>query len=732
MAQNFAGFNIDQTKTLIETALGSKLPENVGSDEITNMIQANAGLSAMLAHSTKLAQEALKNRAIGANEGVLVTEEDPDAPPPDRTIPSQVTNTGNMESIQPIDGVLQDVKTNNQGPGSSAQENLDKAQSDYSSAQQALIDAQKASAADPSNEDLAKAVTDAQSQVTTTSSYLKNQQEAFKSVALPSASELVGDAISDPTKVTTKTEVQKTTDEQKASGEIAEDTGQAEDAVTGTATTADAAAPVDAPTPKAAITYDASKATPEVKQVLDKLSAATGKPSEDALMAAATMTPEQLSQLGLTAAQIENAQQVLKPDDRKVEEGEMIEGSTVDMDRVKEEIDFEAATGSPSSDATVQGQLTGLMEDFEGKDPPPWAAGAMRTAAAAMAARGLSSSSMAGQAMIQAAMESALPIATQDATTFATFERENLSRKQEKALFVAEQRAKFMNVEFDQSFQTRVKNAATISEIANKNFDSSVTIALENARLANTVDLANLDAENALILSDAAAMTQVDIANLTNRQLAAKQNAEAFLDMDIQNLSNEQQTAVIKAQETAKALLSDNAEANAAAQFNAKSQTQTDQFFAQLTKDVALRNNEQANIMSSKAAEQVNLMEQHNTNQQNRRAEFNATQSLAVAQANATWYQKIATEDNAAINAANRTDAQNANELTGLAFNAMMQETRDIMSYAWSTANSDADRAVKIAIAQLQSEDAKAAANATSNAGMWGALGSFLGAWVFG
>ena len=227
-------------------------------------------------------------------------------------------------------------------------------------------------------------------------------------------------------------------------------------------------------------------------------------------------------------------------------------------------------------------------------------------------------------------------------------------------------------------------------------------------------------------------MTQVDIANLTNRQLAAKQNAEAFLDMDIQNLSNEQQTSVIKAQETAKALLSDNAEVNAAAQFNAKSQTQTDQFFEQLTKDVALRNNEQANIMSSKAAEQVNLMEQHNTNQQNRRAEFNATQSLAVAQANATWYQKIATEDNAAVNAANRTDAQNANELTGLAFNAMMQETRDVMSYAWSTANSDADRAVKIAIAQLQSEDAKAAANATSNAGMWGAIGSFLGAWVFG
>lgn len=698
MAQNFAGFNIDQTKTLIETALGSKLPNNVGSDEITNMIQANVGLSAMLAHSTKLAQEAISKKVIGASVGVLATEEEVTLPVED---PAKVK--------------------------------LDQAQTDYSTSQQALIDAQKASAADPSNQDLAQAITDAQSAVTTQASYLQSQQEAYKTVALPNATELVSGALTDSADKITKADVKLATDEQKTSGEIADKTGEAKETPsTGTATTGTTASPVDAPSPIAANTYDASLATDEIKLILDELIAATGKPSEDALMEAATMSPEQLAQLGLTAAQIENAQKVLTPKARKVEEGEMIAGSTVDMDRVKEEINFEAATGTPSTDATVQGQLTGLMKDFEGKDPPPWAAGAMRAAAGAMAARGLSSSSIAGQAMIQAAMESAIPIATTDATTFATFERENLSRKQEQAMFVAEQRAEFMGVEFDQSFQTRVKNAATISEIANKNFDSSVTIALENARLANTVDIANLNAENALILSDAAAMTQVDVTNLTNRQLAAKQNAEAFLDMDIQNLSNEQQTSIIKAQETNKAILSDNAEENAAKQFNAKSQTQTDQFFEQLAKDVALKNNEQANMMSAKGAEQVNLMEQHNVTQKNRREEFNANQSLAVAQANATWYQKIATEDNSAINAANRTDAMAANELTGLAFNAVMQESRDIMSYAWQTANNDADRAVKIAVAQLSSEDAKAAANATSNAGMWGALGSFMGAWVFG
>ena len=41
---------------------------------------------------------------------------------------------------------------------------------------------------------------------------------------------------------------------------------------------------------------------------------------------------------------------------------------------------------------------------------------------AMLARRGLSASSMAGQAMVQAALESALPIAQADASTQASFE----------------------------------------------------------------------------------------------------------------------------------------------------------------------------------------------------------------------------------------------------------------------------------------------------------------------
>ena len=53
----------------------------------------------------------------------------------------------------------------------------------------------------------------------------------------------------------------------------------------------------------------------------------------------------------------------------------------------------------------------------------------MRAATAAMAARGLGASSLAGQAIVQAAMESALPIAQADASIQAQFEGQNLSNQ---------------------------------------------------------------------------------------------------------------------------------------------------------------------------------------------------------------------------------------------------------------------------------------------------------------
>jgi len=557
---------------------------------------------------------------------------------------------------------------------------------------------------DPQRESLEEAIQQQQTAVTGAKANLSQAQTNLERVGMPSTTEMRADILEDPMSMVTTADVARVSDADRAGGKMAAGTGQAGAAATADTVAAAKAGDVVAPEVKEAATFTAEQTAQQVQDTLDRLTAVTGKPSAEALADAQTMDPEQLAQLGLTVDQINQAVTVQAPTPREVQEGELIEGSTVDMARVEEAVNFAAATGVPSTEATVQGQLTGLLEQFEGGETPPWAAGAMRAATATLAARGLGASSMAGQAVVQAAMESALPIAQQDAQTQAQFEAQNLSNRQQTAMFAAQERARFLGIEFDQNFQSRVANAAKISDIANINFSAEQQIALENARMAQTVDITNLQARNAKIMADAAAMSQLEITNLNNRQQAAVQNAQSFLQMDMTNLSNQQQVAMFKAQGNIQSIITDAAAANAAAQFNASSENQTNQFYDNLTTQVAQFNNEQSNAMERFNADQANAIAQFNASQRNARDQFNASQALVVEQANAQWEQAITTMENAAQNAANRDAAMQANSLTETTYNNMLQQERDALDYAWRSAESALQRESSLMIAEMQTQ----------------------------
>lgn len=479
---------------------------------------------------------------------------------------------------------------------------------------------------------------------------------------------------------------------------------------------------------------DAAKSAPKVGATLEQVKAWVGKLSPDALAEVKRLNPEKLAQLGLDAAQISQAVQIVAPDDRTVQQGELINGSAVDTtaaDAVADKTAQSYATADPTKKATVQGQLEGLMSDFDGGATPAWAAGAIRAANDAMAARGLSSSSLAGQAILQAAMESAVPIAQADAQTYATFELQNLSNKQQATILAAEQRAQFLGQKFDQDFQTKVLNAATITEIANKNYDASVQIALENARLAQSVDLANLDAKNAKILADAAAMTQIQSQNLSNAQQASLQNAQSFLQMDLSNADRQQQTVLFKAQERVNAIMSDTAQENAARQFNATSENQTNQFMASLQSQIEQFNASQKNTMTQFNVSEKNSMAQFKTEQKSLREQFNATNRLVVDQANKAWRQQVSTNNTQAINEANALDAQNATTLTLAEYNNVAQARRDAMSYILTATESEKDRALELVLGQMEAEAAMQLAKYQSGAAnknaLWETIGGVAG-----
>ena len=418
------------------------------------------------------------------------------------------------------------------------------------------------------------------------------------------------------------------------------------------------------------------------------------------------------------------------PVQRQIQQGELISPAANAQTASQFTEQIQSATATPTEQATVAGQLALLTSDFDASNPPSWAAGAIRGVQAIMQQRGVGASSIAGQALVQAAMESALPIASADAQTQAQFEAQNLSNRQQRAMLAAQQRATFMGMEFDQSFQTRVQNSARIGDIANMNFTAEQQVALENSRAANTVNLNNLGNKQAVILSEASALANMDMSNLNNRQQAAVMNAQNFMQVDMANLSNQQQTELFNAQARQQSLFTDQAAINASAQFNATSQNQVDQFFSQLQSQVGQFNASQANAQAQYNAGQANTIERFNAELNNQRDQFNAQNRLVIDQSNAQWRRQLATADTAAVNRANELNATALLGLSNNAYNNLWQYYGDAMEWAWTSAENERSRVINLAIEQLRADaDANIQAmknDYSSSAGFGTLIGSFL------
>jgi hypothetical protein len=463
----------------------------------------------------------------------------------------------------------------------------------------------------------------------------------------------------------------------------------------------------------------------EINSALDALNASQTDPNDPrSKVLAAEKTDSSVS--NLNAAQ-GKAHILENPMQREIQDGELIEPTFNAEKAAKFSEQIQAATATPTEKATVQGQLSDLMKQFEGGNTPAWASGAMRAVAEQMSARGLSSSSIAGQALIQAAMESALPVAMADAGTFAKFEAQNLSNRQQRAMLAAEQRANFIGQEFNQAFQARVMNATKISDIANMNFTAEQQIALENSRAVNSMNLANLSNAQALVMAEAGALAQLDMANLSNRQQAAVMNAQSFLQMEMANLSNQQQTNMFKAQQRTQALFTDQAATNAARQFNASSQNQVDQFFASLATQVSQFNATQSNAQAQFNAGQVNTVERFNAELNNQRDQFNAQNQLVIAQSNATWRRQVATADTVAVNRANELNASALLGMSKEAYSNLWQYYADTMEWAWTSAESELDRINKLATTNIAADAKTQAMEMEASAKAASGLGTIIG-----
>jgi len=619
-----------------------------------------------------------------------------------------------------------------------AQANLAKLKGQLSKLQQELATIPTGKKHDEDRKSKEQAIRKKQAAITSAEAAVASAQSGAAVTDIPTGAETIAGIMDDPTAQVKKADVTKIGEKDAKKGDIAAGTGALEDTdkFDDTTITKGTTSTIDKDYREGAdddYSIEAEKVGDKAKDALDEREDVKGTISDEAKMEAEQMDKEDLAIKDVEAEQIadEDITQVdtegLK---REVEEGELLTDIGADADDAKKRMDeagFEAATGSPSKEATVKGQLTGLMADFEGGDPPAWAAGAMRNATAAMAARGMGASSMAGQAIFQAAMESALPIAMTDSATYSRFEEANLSNRQQMAVLASEQYAEFIGQEYDQEWEKRTLNAATISDIADKNFDAEVKVALENANLVQTANLANLSARNALTIEKAAAMQQLDMKNLDNRQQAAKRNADAILEMDMANLDIEQQNDTLTRQAIVDSMFSDQAAENAAKKFNAESKQQADEFFTNLEASTDQHNNAQKNAMEQFNVGEENALIKFQDELENNRDQFNANNELVVAQANAQWRQDVVTTNNATENEANRQEALAANNLSQKAMDEIWQKERDLMAYAFASAESAAERKQRLVEAKLNADKASDAAFSSA----LGMLGSAVVTGIF-
>jgi len=362
---------------------------------------------------------------------------------------------------------------------------------------------------------------------------------------------------------------------------------------------------------------------------------------------------------------------------------------------------FSAATAQTMNtpqEATVQYQLQQLMSQFDNNQIPAFASGAIQMANAQMLARGVGASSMAGQAILKAAMETATVVAVQDAQVHAKFNLQNLSNQQQTALVNAQLRATLTGQELTNEQQERVLNTAKVSEVNNLNFSAEQAVALENAKLMQGMKISNLTNSQQAALQNAAILSQMDTKNLDARLTTAVQNAKDFLQMDLTNLSNKQQAEVLNSQSKNQALLSDSAGQNAALQFNAKSQDQVDQFYKTLGAQISAANVNRTAAMQQFEVDQVNALAKFNSQVNDSRNKFDAEMSQVIDQSNVTWRRSINTANTAEQNRANQINTQNLLDISLTAQNQLWNRYRDEATWLVNLAESREARAHQVAM----------------------------------
>jgi len=363
-------------------------------------------------------------------------------------------------------------------------------------------------------------------------------------------------------------------------------------------------------------------------------------------------------------------------------------------------------------EALVSTQIEGLLEGMEKGEVPAWANPAVAAVNQMLAARGMSASTVGRDALFNAIIQSAMPIAQSNAQAIQASVAQSKNIEAQESL---------KNAEMAQ--QRATQNASQVFQMDMANFSAEQQRLVTNAKFFQTVALTETNNRQQAAVQDAMIQSQINIAEADMKTKARINNANAFLQMDMANLSNEQQANVLEAQIENQRILSNQSAVNAAKQFNATSENQTNQFMASLNQQIEINNAtrnddmQKFNANSKNAAEarrtardadleKFNAQMRQDIDKANaeysfRRESWNATNAATVNAANVAWRRRSNEVNTATQNAVNMQNAMNSFKMSSSAMAFLWQEQRDQADHDWKSYEASEQRKASVVIAAL-------------------------------
>ena len=389
-------------------------------------------------------------------------------------------------------------------------------------------------------------------------------------------------------------------------------------------------------------------------------------------------------------------------------------------------------------EALVSNQIDSLLVGIQDGNIPTWASPAVAAVEQMLAQRGLDSSTVGRDNLVNAIIQSAVPIAQANAQAIQQ------SVAQEKTLIAQEALA---NAQFTQ--QTALSNADKVFQLNIAQFNADQQTALSNSKFLQTVSLTEASNDQQATIQNAVLMSQANLAEADFTTKLAITNAQTFLQTDLANLNATQQVNILKAQQQQQTLLSNQSAANVAAQFNATSENQTNQYMASLAAQIdqynASQNNAnlQFNAQAKNAAAArdaqrvtdvnkanaaiVNQVAQFNEQMDFNREQWNSANAQAVANSNVDWRRKANLADTAAQNAVNQQNVANAFQLSTQAQAFLWQELRDQADYDFKFADNTASRKIQAMVSAAGTEGEIAKRWATNFTNIQGTVEKIFG-----